>query len=171
MFAGTSSSTVAPESSFSDSQYLLITSTAIALATSPCASPPIPSDRMKRFRASTMRKESSLLVRTRPTSDKPLLTICTASPSSLAVNTTGTPGAHPGLSVPSTLADTLLLGKALHPTDYLSIPNTYPRVNLQEYSNSIGAWQARAAAQGGLMAFCASENSSTISVCPSLRFP
>jgi hypothetical protein len=33
-----------------------------------------------------------LLVRTRPTSDKPLLTICTASPSSLAVNTNGTPG-------------------------------------------------------------------------------
>jgi len=36
----------------------------------------------------------------------------------------------------------LPLRKALLPTDYLSLPNTYPTVNSEEYLNSIGEWQA-----------------------------
>src|SRR5258708_13329244 len=55
-------------------------STANALATSPCASPPIPSDNTNRCSGATMRKQSSLLVRTRPTSVTPPLTICTQTP-------------------------------------------------------------------------------------------
>src|SRR6202011_3545695 len=55
-------------------------STASALATSPCASPPIPSDNTNRWSGATMRKQSSLLVRTRPTSVTPPLLICTDTP-------------------------------------------------------------------------------------------
>src|SRR5271163_786485 len=55
-------------------------STANALAISPWASPPMPSERTNRFRGSTIRKQSSLFVRTRPTFVTPPLTISTEAP-------------------------------------------------------------------------------------------
>src|SRR5208283_2062424 len=113
-----------------------IVSTARELATSPCASPPMPSDMTKSCIDSRMRKESSLLLRTRPTSVKPSLAICTAAPSKLSVNTRGTPCADtPASTVWTTLAEAWPPGKPLHPSDYSPIGNTHRRANWKEYPN------------------------------------
>src|SRR5438094_9642012 len=64
----------------SSRQCFTTVSTAKALAISPCASPPIPSASTKRFSDVVLRKQSSLFVRTRPTSVTPPLEICTLSP-------------------------------------------------------------------------------------------
>src|SRR5438132_14298798 len=55
-------------------------STAIALAISPWASPPMPSESTKRCSGSTILKQSSLLERARPTSVTPPLAIRTRTP-------------------------------------------------------------------------------------------
>ena len=90
-------------------------STARALAISPCASPPMPSERTKRFSGSTIRKQSSLLARTRPTLVTPPLAICTR----LLWPTAGRrwPTPLPGNPAP-TLSDTRNPWKTLNPTDY-----------------------------------------------------
>src|SRR5882762_8842573 len=96
-------------------QCLTRVSTARALATSPCASPPMPSESTKRFSGVTMRKQSSLLVRTRPTSLTPPLTIRTLAPLPLAEYTP--PAPLPRSPLP-TLTEPQHRRKSLNPTNY-----------------------------------------------------
>src|SRR5882762_10610331 len=94
-------------------------STANALAISPCASPPIPSERTKRFSDSTSRKQSSLFDRTCPTSVAPPLRIRTNTPR------LERPDAHTKPGNPhSTLSKPTQARKAVRPTDYSRIDYT-----------------------------------------------
>src|SRR5258705_5277408 len=98
-------------------------STANALATSPCASPPIPSDSTKRCSGATMRKQSSLLVRTRPTSVTPPLTICTQTP----LPPRDTPDPHVASNPVPTLPDALPTRTPMNPTNYSLFGHTRRR--------------------------------------------
>src|SRR5262249_59135777 len=111
---------VTSESTFDEEHTFSMVSTARELAISPCASPPMPSDRMNRFSGSTIRKESSLFERTRPRSVTPPLSICTSTPSKLFVGTRDTPAVDTPAFY-STLAEAYRPPNALRPSDYLAL--------------------------------------------------
>jgi hypothetical protein len=79
------------------------------------------------------------LVRTRPTSLTPPLTISTTSPSQISASTRGTPSVHTTANnVFSKLADPYWLRKPLHPNDYSLISYTGPTASWEEYSKAGG---------------------------------
>src|SRR5882724_7164055 len=118
-------------------QCLTTVSTASALATSPWASPPMPSERTYRFIGSTIRKQSSLFVRTRPTFVTPPLTISTEAPLAL-LRATSTPCPHPcpGNLTP-TLADPASLRKPLNPTNYSRLRHTTSRGSPRHHAHFV----------------------------------